>query len=413
MTRDPYQDLFAEDGKRLLARWEECTRAFLSRYPVAKSQSHALPARPGETNSRKQRGHEGNHRYAIESFYIPARGKKVHLVILSSGIHGIEGYAGSAFQLHLLREILPRLLPEDGIDQEARESNRDTGFLLLQNCNPWGTLHKRRVTENNVDLNRNFFRKGEFEGHMTPNPGYVRLRSLLNPASGNPTGAPVSAGWRTRLPFAASVTRELLRTPLPLLRQAIVQGQSEDPAGLFFSGRKREPNVEILESLLLKYGKSYKKVLILDLHTGYGKRGELSLFPNSTTDPELKRNTERIFAGYPVHWPDGNRFYSARGDFSVFAANLFGDTECIPMVLEFGTSGNDTLPGSIRNLRTLIMENQGFLAGYRSEEAKTRISQLFKEAFYPDDPGWRTDYITKHERLFLLALRNFCSPSGI
>ena len=64
------------------------------------------------------------------------------VVIHSSGIHGVEGFAGSAVQLALLDSELQ--IPPDAA-------------LILVHClNPYGMAWLRRTNERNVDLNRNF-----------------------------------------------------------------------------------------------------------------------------------------------------------------------------------------------------------------------------------------------------------------
>src|SRR5213592_2819131 len=66
-----------------------------------------------------------------------------HRVLLhSSGLHGVEGFAGSAIQLQLLNS-LPSL-------------PQDAALIVVHVLNPYGMAWLRRFNENNVDLNRNF-----------------------------------------------------------------------------------------------------------------------------------------------------------------------------------------------------------------------------------------------------------------
>src|SRR3954470_21464543 len=65
------------------------------------------------------------------------------IFVHSSGLHGVEAFAGSAIQLQWLDEGIPA--PPD-----------ETAIVLVHALNPWGMAWLRRFNENNVDLNRNF-----------------------------------------------------------------------------------------------------------------------------------------------------------------------------------------------------------------------------------------------------------------
>ncbi|HEY6877133.1 MAG TPA: DUF2817 domain-containing protein, partial [Polyangiales bacterium] len=88
------------------------------------------------------------------------------VLVISSGLHGIEGYFGSAVQWTWLEQQTSTLSPGHRV-------------VLIHALNPYGFAHRRRVNEDNVDLNRNFVRQGvAFEG---AHPSYRALDPLLNP----------------------------------------------------------------------------------------------------------------------------------------------------------------------------------------------------------------------------------------
>jgi len=76
--------------------------------------------------------------------------KAERLLIVSSGCHGIEGHCGSGVQVFALH------------DAEWREKARAQGVAVLyvHALNPHGFSHGRRVTQENVDLNRRRKKKG-------------------------------------------------------------------------------------------------------------------------------------------------------------------------------------------------------------------------------------------------------------
>ena len=68
------------------------------------------------------------------------------LLIVSSACHGVEGYCGSGVQVFALH------------DDEWRAKAKAAGVavLYIHGLNPHGFSFQRRVTNENVDLNRNF-----------------------------------------------------------------------------------------------------------------------------------------------------------------------------------------------------------------------------------------------------------------
>ena len=101
----------------------------------------------------------------VDWWYIPAQKQTDKLLILNSGLHGIEGYTGSAIQIMFMEQILA-------------ESDLDNiGVLFIHGLNPYGFKYHRRVTENNVDLNRNCV--VDLEMYSSKNDGYKKLSPML------------------------------------------------------------------------------------------------------------------------------------------------------------------------------------------------------------------------------------------
>ena len=94
--------------------------------------------------------------------------KSEKIFLYTSGIHGVEGFAGSAIQLSVL-------------DLISNETPFDThSIIFIHIINPYGMAWLRRVNENNVDLNRNFLNvKSEFHGEPD---GYEKINNFLNPS---------------------------------------------------------------------------------------------------------------------------------------------------------------------------------------------------------------------------------------
>ena len=138
LCRDQFRSLASEIKQKV-------SRTQISRLPISSQRDEDL---------------------TIDLCYLPAL-KKSKLIIISCGVHGVEGFAGSAVQRMFMTEFLPK------IDLES------TGIFLVHGLNPYGFKYVRRVTENNVDLNRNCeVDKALF---ASKNEGYSSLAEFLNP----------------------------------------------------------------------------------------------------------------------------------------------------------------------------------------------------------------------------------------
>ncbi len=206
----------------------------------------------------------------IESILLDARGPKVHdsstddltidigwfgspeparVLIHSCGLHGVEGFAGSAIQLQWLAENPPKQLPADG------------AVVMVHALNPFGMAWLRRVNENNVDLNHNF-RTADEEFQGAP-PLYQSLNSFLNPA------APDF--------FLLRAVLALARYGPSAFRQALAAGQYEFPQGLSFGGKRREQSVRRFQLYIAGKLINAEHVIGIDVHTGVGCCGPSAL----------------------------------------------------------------------------------------------------------------------------------------
>ncbi|MCB1173525.1 MAG: DUF2817 domain-containing protein [Leptospiraceae bacterium] len=305
--------------------------------------------------------------------YLPPAGTKGDLLVITSGLHGAEGPVGAAVQRYFMAEILP------GLDRSR------SGYLLIHAVNPWGFHHFRRVTGNNVDLNRNFDASGDNGLYHNKNQGYADLNEFLNPSE------PASQTSYDYFFFTTRSIGKILWHGIPALRQAILQGQYQYPQGIYFGGQAPEQERALLGPLLQGKFAGYKAILAVDLHTGYGERGVLHLFPNDPVNEAVRSATAAIFAGYRIDWGSSDDFYTITGQFTDWMLTLTPRGSLyVPMVFEYGTLDSQTTAGSIESLKRSMLENQGYFHGYTSADQKQAIESDYREAFYPTSPHWRT-----------------------
>src|SRR5690242_4853238 len=93
-----------------------------------------------------------------------------NMLVMISSTHGVEGHCGSGAEIAWLRTGGPARLP------------KDNGALLIHAINPHGFAWTRRVTEDNVDLNRNFV---DHDKAYPKNEGYLAIADAILPRQWN------------------------------------------------------------------------------------------------------------------------------------------------------------------------------------------------------------------------------------
>lgn len=338
--------------------YEESRQAFLE---LANSSG-------GELNFHKVPG-QFESDLSFETLYFPPlSGNKERLLILTSGIHGIEGFTGSALQRYFMASNFFNLKDED------------TGILIIHGINPFGFKHEKRVTESNVDLNRNFDVSEEL--FHAENPGYAELYPFLNPKR------PYS-----KISFYQSAIFFILKYGMDSLRKAILKGQYQFPDGIFFGGKGFEPQVSLIQNEVTRLGKGYERILLVDLHTGYGKRGKLHLFGERSPFIDQQYMND-VFRGLSVDYGQKKVFYVVTGGFTVFLAKLFHEkAKFAGIVFEFGTIDSHRPLGSLDSLYRMVNADQD--------------KESFREMFYPRSPKWRKTVLEQFQGTLERAIHNW------
>lgn len=307
----------------------------------------------------------------VDYAYIPGL-EKERLLIIVSGIHGTEGFLGAALQEAFMKEYL---------DEKFLSKS---SLLLIHGLNPYGFKYNRRVTENNVDLNRNADVKNDLFG--LENPGYSKVLDHINPTGEVDLREPFHRF------FVFKALALIARYGMNTLRQAILKGQYQYPQGVYFGGKHFEPQIEFVHQLLKRVGAPYKKIMTLDLHTGYGERGQMHLFINPVPE-KIEKNIRKVFGNVRIDWGNKDAFYTVRGSFVDFIGKIFPDKEYIPMLFEFGTMNSQSTMGSLKSLHNTILENQGFHYGYSSQSDQEEVAKRFRVMFYPASEGWKCECV--------------------
>ncbi|NWG35750.1 MAG: DUF2817 domain-containing protein [Chloroflexi bacterium] len=307
---------------------------------------------------------------------------KENLVVISTALHGIEGYVGSAMLKLFMDEFVPRLDP-------AR-----TGLLLIHAINPWGMKHRRRYNENNADLNRNFLWDETFDPAV--NPDYDALFSLLNPQR------PLSNLWLSDAAFILRLLWQIARLGILRIRLGMLSGQYRHPRGVQFGGTDTQESTRVVRGLFRQALEEYRQVIHLDMHTGYGPRYQMSMV-NSTREPASGSELMRRF-DYPlIVAATPSEFYTVTGDITEHIYRLrdeeYPSKKLFATCFEFGTFGA-SLAAQIRSMRVTILENRLFQFGAKSGALRQAVCREYEELFFPSEEKWRRKALSDCRRAF-------------
>ena len=311
-----------------------------------------------------------------------------HLLIVSSGCHGVEGLCGSGVQVFALH------------DDEWREKARQQGVAVLyvHALNPHGFSFLRRVTEENVDLNRNFI---DFGKPLPVNAGYDELHPILLPEQ-----------WPPTLQNEMALGKLVSERGEAALQSIISRGQYQRPDGLFYGGHAPTWSHQTLRTILQSYGRKASRIAWLDLHTGLGPFGFCErIYSGRNESASMQR---------AVDWWSGNGTtpVTVAGDGDSASAELTGQMhsaiyeECphaqfTGLTLEFGT-----IP-AVQVLQALRGDQWLQLHGDAADDTLAQqIQSQMRAAFHDESDGWKGQVISQARQAMFQAVDGLAGSSA-
>lgn len=316
--------------------------------------ARARGARLATTVHPSERGPEGEE-LAIDLAELgPADAAQSLLIV--SGTHGVEGFAGSALQ-SLWLERSDFELPELRV-------------VLLHGLNPFGFAWQRRTNEDNVDLNRNFI---DWSAPPPHNADYDEIAALLVPDGWD--DAARDASTASLFEYAATRTEEATQ-------QTITGGQYRHVAGVFYGGTEPVWSHRWVDEHLPALFADTTSLGIIDLHTGLGPWGVGELIMHAARGTEPYRRAERWW-GDVRSMRDGESVSAdLSGDWLSVLDDLLPSTEITAAALEFGTVDTLTVLQALRG--EAWMHNRGERVSDRADA----VRQGVRAAFADDGPEW-------------------------
>jgi len=298
------------------------------------------------------------------------------LLIVISGVHGVEGYCGSAVQTGLL-EL-------GALDRVAGTRVCDTAALYIHAINPWGFSHSRRVTQENVDLNRNCI---DFDAPLPVNAAYGEIHDLLLPEAWPPTPQDEAA-------LAAYAARVGARG----LQRAISLGQYTYADGMFFGGQAPTWSNRALRAILRRHGRQCRQIASIDIHTGLGPYGHGErIFASPDQGAPILERAQRWWGEVTSVHTGSSSSVPMTGPVQFAQFDECPQAQHTNICLEFGTWPGEQVQHALR------AEHWSWRRGADATRTAAARAAL-KAAFYPDAADWKAAIWRQGREVFVQAL---------
>jgi hypothetical protein len=340
-------------------RWPSTTDCFAATYAQARSKFlRAAGDLTVQSHVHPSKGFEGEE-LAMDVARLGAITAK-RLLLVSSGCHGVEGFCGSGIQVALMQDATLR--------QRARQA--DVAVVFIHALNPWGFSHWRRVTEEGVDLNRNF---QDFLKPLPHNASYDLLAHALVP----PQWPPTADDERVLAEYGAA-------RGMRQLQAAITAGQYHHPTGLFYGGTFPTWSHRTLRSVLRVQTFNCSRLGWIDLHTGLGPRGHGERIHCGREEGRVIGRARAWWGGAVTSMGDGSSSSTPlNGLMWQAAVQECPLTEYTGIALEFGT---ESLEVTLNALRADHWSAQHTDA---DPALRAEIRDHMRNVFFIDDEAWK------------------------
>ncbi|MBI1776209.1 MAG: DUF2817 domain-containing protein [Proteobacteria bacterium] len=280
-----------------------------------------------------------------------------------SATHGVEGFCGSGCQVGWLRSGAAASLPED------------VAVAMVHAINPYGFAWLRRVTEDNVDLNRNCI---DHNGERPQNPDYAPLHAHLVPESW-------SAETLAKADAALVAYRETHGAAQ--FQIAVSSGQYDHADGLFFGGVAPTWSNLTMRQIVGEHLGKARHVASVDFHTGLGPYayGE----PIAPYLPDSREYKEAVgWYGDSVASPFAGNSTSVhgvrmKGSIHDAIRDSAPQARHLHIAIEYGTMPSDYV------MRSLRADNWLHLRGDPQSQQGREIKAMIRNAFYRDEDDWK------------------------
>lgn len=288
------------------------------------------------------------------------KAKKV--LVLVSGLHGVEGGVGSAIQSDFIGRH--RRLPPD------------VCVVLVHAINPWGFAWASRNDHEGIDVNRNFI---DFSAPL-PQSEAVDIWKQLQDKK-----ADVESVGHDRERF-----------------DTLSQGQYEIPEAPYYGGSQPSWSRQCIEQLVAQLRPDKRdQVIVIDIHSGLGPYGFGELISDHPLDSKARDIAFEAFGATVTETENGTSSSGKKLGLHDYYWHQQGEHVCF-LTLEFGTFG------SAEMLRVLVADQnlQQKTKIDWNDDATMDVKHAMQDFFCPEQKQWRELVLFRGRQVIEMALDN-------
>lgn len=291
------------------------------------------------------------------------------VVIVASGLHGVELPAGSLLQQIWLGDI-----------QKSLPQMADVKFVFVHALNPHGAAYGMRT---DWDMNG--------QANIDPARNFIDYSKAINSANYDIADAlryaDLSCASQIKM-WVKLLYSAFIEQGQAAFKKGFVRGQYTDPEIPYFGGTAKSLSRLVWEDVIAKYvrGEKVQKIWHLDCHTGDGPFGLLQLYINDLEGAHVYHDACKLADADRVQMTQ-QYFANIVGDIVDYWGHCdVGNAEVTPITLEFGTSSAPIEGIDVLNaiLTRTILQNK--FNDYHPKSAK--VIQRMRNAFAPRHPKW-------------------------
>lgn len=303
------------------------------------------------------------------------------VLVLISGTHGVEGYAGSAVQRFVLQALAARdaRLPED------------TAVLMVHALNPWGMRWARRCDEQGIDTNRNFVDFDKLPEPAAEFPALLKAFEIQDAHERRRELHTLALAWGQRR-----------------YEEVLSGGQYQADWAPFYGGRHAGFARRCVEAMTEQWQLADREQVVIDLHTGLGPWGFGELISDHPSGAAANDYAYRLFGPAVACTHDGESYSVPKRGLLDFHWHRMMQARGCFLTLEFGTYGTEAL------FRVLLDDHRFWLTrdGSTHPDAYSPVQNAMLRHFCPNERFWQQSVLWRGWQVVNRVLEYFAAGSA-